>query len=486
MVTGRVPFDGDTTVAVAIQHLQEEMVPPTAYTPDLPISLEKIILKCTQKNPDRRYENMGELLIDLKKCLISPNEDFVTMVPLGSNDKTRVIGQDELEQIREGSGKVSYDEEEEAGEEEEPDEDELTEDEEKENGILNPKMEKAVTIMGIVAAVIIVGIVICLVGNILGIFRFGGSRKNDTETEIATETETDTEDKIEMIDLRGLTFEEAQNEIKDKKLDIKLEEGEEISSDDYEEGQIAEQSVKKGESVKAGDTVTVRISSGAGDVPIPDVAGYKSSEAQKKLEDMGFKVSTDYDYSDTVQQDYVIKTTPDIGTNAKKGDTITLILSRGIESVQVPDVRGHSETDAKNELTGAGLNVTTKTDYSDDVAEGQVISQDPVNGKFVDRGTTVTLTISLGKKTTYYSYKSDTLAVPQDGKNYIGGTVTLKGSDGSTLWTTTFEGTTPGSVNVDNIKNMSSGTLEVDWTYTNEDGTTGTNVVSTSVNFTEK
>ena len=347
-------------------------------------------------------------------------------------------------------------------------------------------MEKAVTIMGIVAAVIIVGIVICLVGNILGIFRFGGSRKNDTETEIATETETDTEDKIEMIDLRGLTFEEAQNEIKDKKLDIKLEEGEEISSDDYEEGQIAEQSVKKGESVKAGDTVTVRISSGAGDVPIPDVAGYKSSEAQKKLEDMGFKVSTDYDYSDTVQQDYVIKTTPDIGTNAKKGDTITLILSRGIESVQVPDVRGHSETDAKNELTGAGLNVTTKTDYSDDVAEGQVISQDPVNGKFVDRGTTVTLTISLGKKTTYYSYKSDTLAVPQDGKNYIGGTVTLKGSDGSTLWTTTFEGTTPGSVNVDNIKNMSSGTLEVDWTYTNEDGTTGTNVVSTSVNFTEK
>ena len=85
--------------------------------------------------------------------------------------------------------------------------------------------------MGIVAAVIIVGIVICLVGNILGIFRFGGSKKNDTETEIATETETDTEDKIEMIDLRGLTFEEAQNEIKDKKLDIKLEEGEEISSD---------------------------------------------------------------------------------------------------------------------------------------------------------------------------------------------------------------------------------------------------------------
>ena len=487
MVTGRVPFDGDTTVAVAIQHLQEEMVPPSVYAPNLPISMEKIILKCTQKNPDRRYSSMTALLADLRKALISPNEDFVVMVPLANQDKTRVIGADDLNQIKKQTANVYVDPasikiQEPVIDDDDDDDDDIDD----EDGDINPKMEKAVTIMGIVAAVIIVGIVICLVGNILGIFRFGGNKKNDTETEIATETETDTEDKIEMIDLRGLTFEEAQNEIKDKKLDIKLEEGEEISSDDYEEGQIAEQSVKKGESVKAGDTVTVRISSGAGDVPIPDVAGYKSSEAQKKLEDMGFKVSTDYDYSDTVQQDYVIKTTPDIGTNAKKGDTITLILSRGIESVQVPDVRGHSETDAKNELTGAGLNVTTKTDYSDDVAEGLVISQDPVNGKFVDRGTTVTLTISLGKKTTYYSYKSDTLAVPQDGKNYTGGTVTLKGSDGSTLWTTTFEGTTPGSVNVDNIKNMSSGTLEVDWTYTNEDGTTGTNVVSTSVNFTEK
>ena len=115
---------------------------------------------------------------------------------------------------------------------------------------------------------------------------------------------------------------------------------------------------------------------------------------------MGFKVSTDYDYSDTVQQDYVIKTTPDIGTNAKKGDTITLILSRGIESVQVPDVRGKSESDAKNELTGAGLNVTTKTDYSDDVAEGLVISQDPVNGKFVAKGEVVVIEESFGIRVT--------------------------------------------------------------------------------------
>jgi serine/threonine-protein kinase len=100
MVTGRVPFDGDTTVAVAIQHLQEEMVTPSAYAPNLPISLEKIILKCTQKNPDRRYQNMAELLNDLRKALISPNEDFVVIAPLVDNGKTKVISSDELQQIK--------------------------------------------------------------------------------------------------------------------------------------------------------------------------------------------------------------------------------------------------------------------------------------------------------------------------------------------------------------------------------------------------
>ena len=85
MVTGRVPFDGDTTVAVAIQHLQEEMVPPSNYAPNLPISMEKIILKCTQKNPDRRYQTIEELLNDLRRALVNPDEDFVVIAPLVDN-----------------------------------------------------------------------------------------------------------------------------------------------------------------------------------------------------------------------------------------------------------------------------------------------------------------------------------------------------------------------------------------------------------------
>ena len=108
MVTGRVPFDGDSTVAVAIQHLQDEMDPPSKYAPNLPISLEKIIQKCTQKSPDRRYDSMESLLIDLRKALLNPNEDFVTLVPF-SQDKTRVLTDDEVNEIKKKTEAVKQD-----------------------------------------------------------------------------------------------------------------------------------------------------------------------------------------------------------------------------------------------------------------------------------------------------------------------------------------------------------------------------------------
>lgn len=482
MVTGRVPFDGDTTVAVAIQHLQEEMVAPSAYAPDLPISLEKIILKCTQKNPDRRYESMGSLLLDLKKSLISPNEDFVSMVPVGSNDKTRVIGADDLSQIKERAQTVSKDQD------EDDLEDEYDEDE-KDGLFLNPKMDKAVTIMGIAAVVIIVIIVVCLVGNILGIFRFGGGKDKDTETETITETQLNTEDMQEMIDLRGLTLEEAKDLLEEKKLDIALKEGETVSSDEYEEGEIADQSAEKGDMIAAGSTVTVHISSGSGDIPIPNVAGDEYEDAKKQLEDLGFKVGSEYGESDTVPPECVISTKPEIGSKAKKGDTITLVLSPQIQKVKVPSVSGKTEEEAKSMLGDVDLVVNVNTDYSDNIEKGYVISQDKVN-EYVNPGTTVTITVSLGKKTTYYKFESSSPSVPTDDvsnggtKTYTGGTVVLKASDGTQLYTETFEGTNPKPVKVGNIANYTSGTLEVNWSYTAEDGSTGTNLVSQNVNFT--
>lgn len=91
MVTGRVPFDGETTVSIAIKHIQEDMPSPKIYVPDIPISVEKIIFKCTQKNPDRRYYNMAELIKDLKQALITPDEDFVEIRDARSNEGTKVM-----------------------------------------------------------------------------------------------------------------------------------------------------------------------------------------------------------------------------------------------------------------------------------------------------------------------------------------------------------------------------------------------------------
>ena len=100
MVTGRVPFDGDTTVAIAIKHLQEEMVPPSIYAPDLPYSLEQIILKCTQKSVDRRYNKMEDVIADLKHSLIDPQGDFVKLTSVDTDAKTVVISDEELGEIK--------------------------------------------------------------------------------------------------------------------------------------------------------------------------------------------------------------------------------------------------------------------------------------------------------------------------------------------------------------------------------------------------
>ena len=147
MVTGRVPFDGDTSVAIAIKHLQEEIIPPNKYVPDLPYSLNQIILKCTQKSVDRRYASMADLIMDLKRSLVDPNGNFVELAPLSSHAQTIMLSKAEMEAIQAASGSRYEDEDEDDEdddeEEERPrrrrssryDEDDDDEDDEDEGGI---------------------------------------------------------------------------------------------------------------------------------------------------------------------------------------------------------------------------------------------------------------------------------------------------------------------------------------------------------------
>ena len=462
MVTGRVPFDGDTTVAVAIQHLQEEMVAPSAYAPNLPVSLEKIILKCTQKNADRRYQTMGDLLLDLKKSLINPDEDFVTLVDPNVGGETRKYNDADLERIKKEAESVYYDPQQEA-EEDEDDEEE----EEESEGELNPKMEKAMSIAGIVAGVIIVGIVIWLILSVSGIVKFGSSGKKD-DTKEATKTEKDSE-QVEMIDVTGMTYEEAKKAL--NKIDLGIKDGGTQASERYDAGEIIFQSEDKGDMIKKNTTIVVVMSSGVGEVSVPDVKGLDETSAINKLQDNGFKYSRDYANSDTVASGQVISQTPDVGAKAKKGDSISIVVSQGKAPVVVPKVVGKSETDARNELSGAGLTVTSVTkENSDTVAAGNVISQSIADGKYVDAGSNISLVISDGPKITYYKFSAK-ITAPADNDSVVGASIVLKDSNGAVLeqWNSIAIESFPYSIQKTDIAEMSSGKLEITWSLS--DGT---------------
>ena len=405
MVTGRVPFDGDTTVAVAIQHLQEEIVAPSAYAPNLPISMEKIILKCTQKNPDRRYESMTALLADLRKALISPDEDFVVIAPV-SQEKTRVINEDEINKIKKETTNIYLGEDEigsypkkrkeEYEEEDDEDYDDAYDDDEDE---INPKMDKAITIMGIVAGVIIVGLIIFILVSFFGDFKFGKSN-NKGNTEISQDADTNG---INVPDLKGYTLEEAQSAL--NALGLGIQNAGTTSSDTYPKGQIVSQTPDDGSTVEAHTTIEVIISSGQGEVAISSVVGMDETTAYNTLSNAGFVPVKEYAYDNTVEQGIVISQSPDGGALGKEGDSVKIVISRGPESaagttgISVPKITGQTEEAARAALTAAGLTAGSVTSaYSDTVPEGQIISQSPAEGSAAEEGAAVDFIISSGTK----------------------------------------------------------------------------------------
>lgn len=444
MVTGRVPFDGDTTVAVAIQHLQEEMVPPSAYALDLPISMEKIILKCTQKSPDRRYESVTALLADLRKALISPDEDFVVMTPMANRDKTRVIGEEDLHQIqREAAGvhlkPERYEEPEE--EEEEPYDDEF--DDEDDDGDLNPKMEKAITIMGIVAGIVIVAIIIVLLVSLFGGFKSGGNKPNETEkqntqnTESTQSTQNDTENaegSIKVPNLLGMTEQEARDALKERSLGIQVKG--QVSSDEYEEGEIVSQNPVDGTMVEEHTTIEVVLSSGKGSVDIPSVVGKTADEAVAELDRAGFKTSKTFSFSSTVEEGRVISQTPS-GGQGKEGDTIIIEISQGQDMLTVPDLVSNY-TDQQTAMTKLeGFNVTVKTAYHETYSPGLVIEQSLAAGTRVNPGSAITITVSQGPEpsqsitTTTYSFQATIDTSNVDATKVSGANVALYDANGN-------------------------------------------------------
>lgn len=408
MVTGRVPFDGDTTVSIAIKHLQDEMEAPSNFAPDLPHSLEQIILKCTQKSPDRRYSSMSGVIADLKHSLIDPNGDFVTLMPLSDHARTVVLSNEEMAAIKAGrqtprmeepvqttfsstvSAKKGY---EEPDPDEEDDDDDDYDDEE---GGISSKLEKAMTIGGFIIGALIICILIYFIAQATGLFKFG-SKKDDadvTATPTPTEAVSD-EEQVKVPTIVGMTPEVAQQTAKEFNLGItKVAEA---PSNEFPAGTICAQSPEADTMVDKNTTITYTISTGSSEMVIPDVVNRTASEAQQMLADAGItNVKLEEKASAEISIGNVISVNPSVGATVTADDQVTLTISTGAstERVTVPGVQGYSKEEATQILEGKGL--TVKYDYgqSDRVGIGEVISQSITSGTEVSAGTEITLTIN--------------------------------------------------------------------------------------------
>ena len=395
MVTGQVPFDGETTVEVAMKHLQQEITPPSELVPDIPYSLEQIILKCTQKSSERRYESTEALIQDLKHSLVDPDGDFVVIPPIGGMTDTVIMTDKDLDDIRNGSDDEEYDTDEYDTDAMygNDDSDEDYENYESGRGAdeVNPHMHKIMKILTIVVVAIIVLILVFTVGKAAGVFKsFGG---------ITTQDEEDKSGKVTVPDVRGMSEENARALLNKKRLGIHVVTRKE--SKKYKAGKISKQTPEAGEKVSKHTKVEVVVSSGlvGSKKAIPDVRGMSETEAQNELEDAGFKVTSSFQYDDSVESGKVISTTPEAGTKAEKGSTVTMLVSQGSDKKTVPDVRGMADATAQSTIKSYGFNVGTVTyDYSDSVEKGMVISQTVEPGTKASAGTSISITVSNGPK----------------------------------------------------------------------------------------
>ena len=409
MVTGVVPFDGDTTVAIAIKHLQEEMIPPSTYTPELPFSLERIIEKCTQKSVDRRYRNMSEVIADLKHSLIDPQGDFVKLASLTNGAQTVIISDSELKKIKDNnvvSGPSEAETVQSIRTRDEFEDDPYDEsfddgyDDDEGHGI-HSGLEKAMSIGAWVLGAVILCLLILVIGRAAGIFSFGSSGDDAGKTQVEQDKrdEDAAEDLVEVPDLVGKTEEEAQEILSKLGLGRKKS-GEEVS--DQAKGLISSQDPAAGQQVEKNTTIYYNLSKGEESLTVPDVTNRTQEDAEQILADMGFTVNVTKDYTDNydtyVEAGYVISTDPEAGTSANSGDQITILVSRGEnwgDSISVPDVVGMTESEAKLALAKFS-SVTVVSEQNSNVTQGEVFEQSLEAYSYVSPDEPITIKVSSG------------------------------------------------------------------------------------------
>lgn len=344
MLTGKVPFDGDTPVSIAIKQMQIDPERPRAMNPEIPVGLEEVILRAMQKDPQLRYQTAAEMLRDIDEFKHNPSVVFEYKY-FNSDGTTRYF--DKLEARASAGGR----------EVDEP-----------------VKKSYTMNILAGVAAACVLVMVIALFFFLKGL----NVKKQD----------------VNVVSILGMTVEQAQERMPKLKIVIT----DTVVSPDYDKGLIIEQKPEEGTKVKIDSEVGVVVSAGLQELVVPDLLNETLSSAKAKLELMGLEVDPVQMISENITTGHVIKTDPDADTKVKKGDKITVYVSKGSAQlpISVPDLLTMTEVDARSKLAAMGLRVGKVTSVGSDQPIGTIVTQTPEKGSKLAKGDSVDIEVSNG------------------------------------------------------------------------------------------
>ena len=363
MVTGRVPFDADSPVSVALKHIQEEVVPAKNINSAVPESLNKLILKAMEKEQIKRYQSAKEMIIDLEKIKNDPNT-IIGTVPVTEDDFTRVmpsVNPVNVAAVKNSTSKNNDDWEE--------DEDDWDEEED------DSKKKKNKTKLGIILALVAV---LILAGAAITTYFLTTNNKKAED--------------LKMPKIIGLKQDDAEKTLKDMGLEM-LVAGEEKSTEP--EGTVVKANKNEGDTVKKGETIRVYVSGKETKKKLQDVTGLDENQAKTFLDNAGVQIKEIIkEYSDTFEKGKITRQDPVGNTEITEDTKVTLYVSQGKKPVTVPKLLGLSKQDAINALNAVGLNGDSKeAETTDKNKDGKVIDSSVKEGNTADAGSTITLTI---------------------------------------------------------------------------------------------
>lgn len=379
MLTGKVPFDGESTVSIALKHIQSRVPSVKEVIPDIPVSIEKIVLKCAQNKTDMRYPKISLLIADLKRALSEPDVDFVQLGEEQIGGSTVIIS-DVKDVVN------TLDKEEEA--EKRSLDDDID--------VVEPKMDNLITIGGVVVGILALVIVAVVLTSVF----MGSNIKIPT---VGKESESETIDPYKTIvpNVVGFTADEAEVSLRNQSLEWQYN-SEYVYSDEYAKDCIVEQSVNAGDIVDKSTKVILTVSKGAQKIKIPDdLVGSKLDDVTAELEELGLKWEIAYEY-DSEDIGIVTATMPNAGGEVDKYYTVKLTVSRGQQSsgenvITVPNVVNMTEAKAQQALSDAGFKIgEVRYQFSNDYKKGVVIRQTIRSGTRTPEGASVGMVVSQG------------------------------------------------------------------------------------------